>query len=186
MKHLPVLETPRLLLRPAYPRLAKAAADFYARNEDFLRPFEPASPPDFSTVAFQRALLRQDRRAAREDRGLRYWVFLREEPHTAIGCVALNSIVLGAFRSCSLAYKIDGRLLRRGYATEAVSAVVCLAFEGLHLHRIQADIMPRNEASLALARRCGFREEGRSPAYLRINGVWEEHIHMVRLNEKGG
>lgn len=186
MKHLPELHTARLILRPAHPRLARAAADFYARNADFLRPFEPASPPDFLTVGFQKALMRQDRRAAREDRGLRYWIFRREEPDVAIGCVALNGIVLGAFRSCSLAYKIDGGLLRRGYATEAVSAVVCLAFEGLRLHRIQADIMPRNEASLALARRCGFHEEGRSPAYLRINGVWEEHIHMVRLNEEGG
>lgn len=185
MKRLPVLETPRLLLRPAHPRLAKAAADFYTRNADFLRPFEPASPPDFCTVSCQRALLRQDCRAAREDRGLRYWIFLREQPQRAIGCVALNNIVLGAFRSCFLAYKLDGGLLHRGYASEAVSAVVLLAFEGLHLHRIQADIMPRNAPSLALARRCGFHEEGRSPAYLRINGVWEEHIHMVRLNEKG-
>ena len=37
----------------------------------------------------------------------------------------------------------------------------------------------------ALARKCGFSEEGRSPRYIRINGVWEDHIHMVRLNEEG-
>ena len=129
--------------------------------------------------------MRQDRQAAKENRGLRYWIFRKEDPETAIGCAALNNIVLGAFRSCTLAYKMDKDLLRQGYASEAVLAVVDLAFRGLELHRIEANIMPRNRASLALARKCGFREEGLSQKYLRINGVWEDHIHMVRLNEKG-
>ena len=71
------------------------------------------------------------------------------------------------------------------YAAEALEAMVELAFEGLNLHRLEASIMPRNAASLALAKRCGFSEEGRSPRYIRINGVWEDHIHMVRLNEEG-
>ena len=185
MRGLPELHTARLILRPAHPRLAKAAADYYARNQEFLRPFEPAFPEDFCTVAYQKALMRQDCRAAKENRGLRYWVFRKDAPHTAIGCVALNNIILGAFRSCYLAYKMDQTLLRQGYASEAVLAVVELAFRSLNLHRIEANILPRNAASLALARKCGFKEEGRSPKYLRINGVWEDHIHMVRLNEEG-
>ena len=41
MKHLPELETQRLLLRPAHPRLARAAAAYYARNEAFCRPLSP-------------------------------------------------------------------------------------------------------------------------------------------------
>ena len=185
MKHLPELETQRLLLRPAHPRLARAAAAYYARNEACLQIFEPTHHPNFATVSYQKTLLRQDRQAAKENRGLRYWIFRKEDPETAIGCAALNNIVLGAFRSCTLAYKIDKDLLRQGYASEAVLAVVDLAFRGLELHRIEANIMPRNRASLALARKCGFREEGLSPKYLCINGEWEDHIHMVRLNEKG-
>ena len=185
MKHLPQLHTSRLILRPAHPRLAKAAADYYARNREFLTPFEPSFPEGFCTAGYQKALMRQDCRAAKENRGLRYWVFRKDDPDTAIGCVALNNIILGAFRSCFLAYKMDKDLLRQGYASEAVLAVVELAFQGLNLHRIEANILPRNAASLALARKCGFREEGLSPKYLCINGVWEDHIHMVRLNEEG-
>ena len=67
--------------------------------------------------------------------------------------------------------------------TEAVNECVRIAFEELGLHRIEANIMPKNKASLGLARKCGFREEGISPKYLKINGVWEDHIHMVKLNE---
>ena len=42
--------------------------------------------------------------------------------------------------------------------------------------------MPRNTASRRAATKAGFVEEGLSRKYLKINGVWEDHIHMVRLN----
>ena len=182
---LPALETARLILLPAHPRLAKKTAAFYENNKTFLQPFEPTYDPKFTTRGYQRALLKADAKAARDNCGLRYWCFRKEAPDTAIGCVALTSITWGAFRSATVAYKTDGDLLRQGYASEALNAVVALAFEGLNLHRLEASIMPRNAASLALARKCGFSEEGRSPRYIRINGLWEDHIHMVRLNEEG-
>lgn len=184
MLKMPVLETRRMILRPASPALADAALEFYRRNAARLREVEPQAPEEFLTLSFQRRMQRQDRAAARRGEGVRFWMFRKEDPGTAVGCVALNSIVWGAFRSCFLAYKTDGALLRQGYGSEAVNAVVDFAFHGLGLHRVEANIMPRNQASLALARACGFREEGRSPAYLQINGVWEEHIHMVKLNEE--
>ena len=181
----PALETKRLVLYPAHPRLAKAASAFYTKNRAFLQPFEPALTEDFCTVAVQKQLMRRDRALAKADEGVRYWVFRKEDPDTAIGCVALNNIILGAFRSCFLAYKVDGELVRQGYGSEAVAAVVELALHGLDLHRVEANIMPRNAASLALARKCGFTQEGLARKYLCINGVWEDHIHMVRLNEEG-
>ena len=182
MISMPVLETPRMLLRPAHPRMAETVLEFYRRNAQRLQQVEPRYPADYLTLACQRQILRQERAAACRGEGVRYWMFLREAPEQACGCVALNEIVYGAFRSCFIAYKTDGALLRRGYGAEAVNAVVEFAFRGLQLHRIEANILPRNEASLALAKKCGFSEEGRSPEYLSINGVWEEHIHMVRLN----
>ena len=181
---LPVLETRRLILRPAHPRMARKTAAFYEKNKDFLQPFEPKYDPDFTTAAYQKALLKADARAARDNSGLRYWMFRKEDPETPIGCVAFTSIVWGAFRSATVAYKTDREFLKQGYAAEALEAMAALAFEGLGLHRLEASIMPRNEASLALAKKCGFHEEGRSPRYIRINGVWEDHIHMARLNEE--
>ena len=78
----------------------------------------------------------------------------------------------------------DGMTTAKGNFDISDAAAVELAFHGLNLHRVEASIMPRNAASLALARRCGFVEVGRSPRYICINGVWEDHIHMARLNEE--
>ena len=42
--------------------------------------------------------------------------------------------------------------------------------------------MPRNKASLRVLEKNGFTNEGTASEYLNINGVWEDHIHMVKLN----
>ncbi len=44
--------------------------------------------------------------------------------------------------------------------------------------------MPRNLRSLKVVSNLGFNYEGVSNSYLKINGKWEDHIHMVLLNEK--
>ena len=44
--------------------------------------------------------------------------------------------------------------------------------------------MPRNLASRRAAAKAGFIEEGLSKDYLKINGRWEDHLHMVRRNEE--
>ena len=46
-----------------------------------------------------------------------------------------------------------------GYATEAASAVLDTAFRTLRLHRVMAELDPRNTASIALCKRLRMREE---------------------------
>jgi ribosomal-protein-alanine N-acetyltransferase len=43
------------------------------------------------------------------------------------------------------------------------------------LHRVEANIQPDNLRSIHLVRSLGFRLEGHSPRYLRINGEWKDH-----------
>ena len=54
-------------------------------------------------------------------------------------------------------YKLDAAYTGKGYMTEAVRLVVEYAFTQLGLHRIEANVMPRNTASLRVVKKNGFR-----------------------------
>lgn len=54
----------------------------------------------------------------------------------------------------------------------------------LRLHRVEANILPINRASLALVRRAGFRREGYSPRYLEIAGRGADHERWALLADE--
>jgi ribosomal-protein-alanine N-acetyltransferase len=58
-----------------------------------------------------------------------------------------------------------------------------IAFDELGLHRVEANVIPRNVRSLAVVERAGFVREGFSARYLRIGGRWEDHIRLARIND---
>jgi len=62
----------------------------------------------------------------------------------------------------------------QGYATEAAEAVLGLAFDRLRLHRVCAELDPRNDASIRLCRRLGMREEAHFVADLWFKGGWAD------------
>jgi ribosomal-protein-alanine N-acetyltransferase len=66
---------------------------------------------------------------------------------------------------------------------EAIQLVLREAFLELRLHRLEANIQPGNQASLALAKSAGFKREGFSPRYLKISGRWRDHERWALLAE---
>jgi len=179
-----VIETPRLRLATIGVSQPPEVLDFVVRNREFLQPWEPLREPDYYTIEGQRRLIDFDSESMKEGTLVKLWISKRVSPGRIIGSVSLSNIVRGAFLSCHLGYRMDGEENGKGYMTEAVKHVADFAFRELGLHRIEANIMPRNEASLRVVRKLGFREEGLAPRYLRINGKWEDHLHMVLLNEE--
>jgi ribosomal-protein-alanine N-acetyltransferase len=98
-----------------------------------------------------------------------------------VGVINLNEIVGGAFQSAYLGYYGMARFRRTGLMTEALRAALSYAFDDLGLHRLEANIQPDNLASIALVRRVGFKQEGFSPRYLRIDGEWRDHERWAML-----
>ncbi|SDR90593.1 ribosomal-protein-alanine N-acetyltransferase [Paenibacillaceae bacterium GAS479] len=178
-----ILKTDRLLLSVASPEDSAVITSYVIRNKEFLAPWEPKREEAFFTEESQRALLEADEQMIESGGLVKFWISLQADPDTVIGSVALGNIVRGVFLSCNLGYRLDKGLLGKGYMPEAVQAIVKHGFDNLGLHRIEANIIPRNAASLSVIRKLGFQEEGLAKRYLKINGKWEDHIHMVMLND---
>lgn len=177
------LETERLLLLPADPALAEAAADYYIRNREFLLPYEPSKPPEYFTADYQRGLLQNEAERRELRRAYRFYIAEKAAPDVLRGVIGLNEVIWYAFRSSFIGYKLDCEREGRGLMTEAVRRITRFAFDELELHRIEGNVMPRNARSLRVLEKCGFVSEGVARRYININGVWEDHVHMVLLNE---
>lgn len=176
-------ETERLILKIADKSCAGMVLDYYLRNRDFLKEWEPTRCEDFFTLRCQEEQLSNDLSDIQNKRQLRLWIFNKQDESRIIGCIAFNNIVMGAFLSCHLGYKLDKDEINRGYMTEALKKGIEIIFDEFGLHRIEANIMPKNKPSLRVVEKLGFYNEGLARKYLKINGKWEDHIHMVLLNE---
>jgi [ribosomal protein S5]-alanine N-acetyltransferase len=110
-----------------------------------------------------------------------YWV-LTESGELA-GAININEIVRGSFRSGYLGYYALAPHNGRGYMTAGLRAVISRAFRQLHLHRLEANIQPDNDASRRLVKRLGLKLEGYSPRYLKIAGKWRDHERWAVMLE---
>ncbi|WP_439591070.1 GNAT family N-acetyltransferase [Microbacterium sp.] len=61
-----------------------------------------------------------------------------------------------------------------GYASEAARLLLALGFDTLGLHRVYAELDPRNEASVALCRRLGMRHESAILEHMWLKGEWTD------------
>jgi len=179
------LLTDRLRLKVLGPDFARQSLDYYIRNQAFLSEWNPIPAADFYALAYHQERLRVELAQINEGRLARFWLFKREDAAfaTAIGNLAFNNIVRGAVQSCHLGYQLDEREINQGFMTEALQRAIAFAFDELQLHRIEANVMPRNLRSSRVLAKLGFVEEGLARQYLKINGVWEDHIHYVLLND---
>jgi ribosomal-protein-alanine N-acetyltransferase len=117
-----------------------------------------------------------------DQRGVAFFIWL-EEPRALVGVVNLSEIVLGGFRSAYLGYYALVPYAGRGLMKNGLAQVITHAFKTMKLHRLEANIQPGNRPSKALVKTLGFRREGFSPRYLKINGRWRDHERWAILSE---
>ena len=108
-------------------------------------------------------------------------LIIRQVDDALLGSVELSQIARGNFQSAYLGYWIGAPFAGQGYMTEGLGLVLRYAFAQLRLHRLEANIQPQNEPSVAVVRHLGFRMEGYSPRYLKIAGRWRDHQRWAIL-----
>lgn len=180
------LLTPRLVLRPPRTNDVGEIRRLLRYNHEHLKPWNPAPPPGddpTSITEVSKTVLRQ-RREWKRGSSFVFMVAMRDEPARFVGKIALNGVMRGAMFGAYLGYWLDVDNQGRGMATESISAVLDFAFGPAGLHRVQAAIMPRNERSLRVIEKLGFRREGFAERYLQIAGRWEDHILFAKTREE--
>jgi ribosomal-protein-alanine N-acetyltransferase len=76
-----------------------------------------------------------------------------------------------ANRRCDIGYSLARAHWGRGYAIEALEALLAHGFDTLGLNRVEADIDPRNTGSQRVLEKLGFRKEGFMPERWIVDGV---------------
>jgi ribosomal-protein-alanine N-acetyltransferase len=163
-------------IRPLESSDLPALIEARIRNREFLTEWEPTRDPSFFTPAGQARELALDDAAWRTGTGFPFAILDVDGGDRLIGRVALANVVRGVWQNATLGYWVSEDAGSRGHATRAVWLAMRFAFEVAGLHRVQPAIMPRNVRSRRVVEKCGFREEGMALKYLKINGVWEDHV----------
>ncbi len=175
-----------LKLQIVHAKFADRVLDYYIRNRENLKTWEPARQDNFYTLSFHKTALKEGNQKAVVGKEYRFIIFEKKDVpgKKVIGVLSFSGIIKGPFLSCFAGYSIDSSLQNRGYMTQALEAGIDFIFNTIGLHRIEANIMPRNSASVKVVSKLGFKNEGISPKYLKINGEWEDHVHMVLRNRE--
>ncbi len=150
----PFLTTARLDLRALEKDDAEALFAIFADEETMRFDWNPVMRTlDEAHEMIARAIER-----APGDLGRR-WVLIERASRTLVGMCTLTNLSRPHDR-CEIGYVLERSRWGAGLMTEALEAVLVHAFDGLALHRVEAELDPRNARSVRLLERLGFAREG--------------------------
>ncbi len=151
---LPTLPAGRLRLRWLEPRDVDALLEIFG-DPAVMRYWSSPPLPDRRAAEDLLAEIR----ACFERRELFQWGVALAESDRVIGTCTLAWLHAES-RRAELGFALGRTHWGHGYMSEALVALLDFAFGPLGLRRLEADIDPRNESSLRLVERLGFRREG--------------------------
>ena len=148
---------------------------FFTKNERFLARYGAACAREKLTHQYWSAQVDLRRAEFLRDESCKTFIFQRDDG-AVVGTANLTEFVRGPFQAAYLGYSLAESEQGKGLMHEALALLIRFAFAQLNLHRIMANFIPTNERSRAVLERLNFTVEGRASDYLRINGVWREHV----------
>jgi ribosomal-protein-alanine N-acetyltransferase len=113
---------------------------------------------------------------------LKWGIALRTDDQL-IGSITLFNLDFN-HRRAEIGYALGRDHWGRGYMNEALMAVLKYAFEVLDFHRIEADVDPRNAASIKTLERLGFKREGYLRERWQINGEIQDAFYYGLLRRE--
>jgi ribosomal-protein-alanine N-acetyltransferase len=149
----PVLETPRLVLRPFHAADAEGLHDAFG-DPEAMRFWNVAPSADLAVTVKNIEWL-----AKYSPYSHASWAVAARDDGRFLGMVNYHHRE-ARDRRVEIGYIMVRRFWRQGFAKEAVTRLLHHCFATLRSHRVEALIMPENAASIALVESLGFRCEG--------------------------
>ena len=175
---LPIINTPRLVLR-------------WISEDDIDSLYEIFSDPQvmryWSTVPLSNrkaaAELQREIAEGNENETMFKWGLALRDSGTVIGTTTLFNLSLDNGRA-EIGYALGRAYWGKGYMNEALSALVSHAFEVMELRRLEADVDPRNAASIRTLERLGFQREGFLRERWHVNGEIQDALFYGLLHHE--
>ncbi len=173
----PILYTKRLVLREV--RLSDAEVFYKLRsNPDVMQYIQRPLAQSVGEVEVLLNSMLEDVEAGKS----MVWV-LSDADEQFVGMMGFWRMQPEHFRA-EVGYIIAPWFHGRGYATEALAAVLQYGFENMGMHKIDADVHPDNPASLRVLARHGFVQEARFRDQRFFNGSFHDALWLGLLKSE--
>jgi [ribosomal protein S5]-alanine N-acetyltransferase len=175
---LPTLDTSRLRLRWLVP--ADVPDLFTIFGDPMVCRYwsRPALPDVAAAAALQAEIA--DYFAARS---LFQWGIALRATDRVIGTCTLAALS-PEHRRGEIGFALAQSVWGRGYLSETLPTLLDFAFDELQLHRIEADVDPRNARSLHLLERAGFAREGYQRERYHLQGELHDAVLLALLRRE--
>ncbi len=170
----PYLETQRLRLRPL--RTSDWEAVLALRGNHESMRFIPR--PMITDKASALTMIEMIQQKIDDGTGIN-WVITEKEDDEMLGIIGHYRMKPEHFRS-EIGYMLLPKAQGKGFAAEAIVAILAYGFEQLHLHSVEAVIDPNNEASIRLIEKLGFVKEAHYIENEYFNGrFWDALVYSL-------
>jgi RimJ/RimL family protein N-acetyltransferase len=167
------IETARLVVRCYEPSDAQLLADSVSESVEHLKPWMPwahAEPEPFE-VKVDRVKTFRGMFDLQQD--YIYGIFNKDETRL-LGGTGLHTRL--GIEQLEIGYWLHKDFINQGLVTESTAALVKVAFEILHIHRVEIHCDPGNFASASIPRKLGFTHEGTLRAKTRFLDRWSDSM----------
>jgi len=167
------IETGRLVVRCYHPSDAPLLAESVTESLEHLRPWMPWIYNEPEPIEEKVKRLKRFRGDFDLGQNFTYGIFNPEETKL-IGGTGLHTRLSGT--ELEIGYWIHKDYINRGLVTESTAALVKVAFEIIHVHRLEIHCDPGNFASAAIPRKLGFTHEGTLRAKTPFLDGWSDSM----------
>ena len=182
LDEIPETELPgeRVVLRPLHEPDAAVLYRLIDSSREHLERFLPW-PPDCRSEEDVISRLETWEMQAQMGNGACWGIFERTSKGFELaGCIFIGWVHL-EHRSATVSYWLGQAFTGRGLATESLAILSRFCFKTLGLNRLEITAAVQNHASIGVARRCGFQEEGVCREFEYLNGKFHDHLRLSRL-----